>query len=370
MLKIRDILVNEEEEATRSVSMALTCAGISVQRRVSFGNQADAVEHGTFFTTTLGLLFALVVMCQGDLPRPSGAGSSDDEMETDDAEQRVQAIAAWENSTLEATMRESSGPASSSWGVVLRHPGSLCQACLRTAQARCHEMNLAELANMGAMFFRQSSMAMVASLLNTVPIQNGPAPPQNDFLTLGNLDFLAQANNNQEENLQSVADCADSEAGQTCLRDLVLSFKLPRSVVGVRRTSLLGREANKEATTNYSETLGGAHDCAMRGAPWTYAKDTDETHKMCALLSGLAVQMFKHNQSPRKDDMFYGRVDLPFLETTSPPPGVTRLALIEHTHEWIVYHLTDRQVPVVQLRQQGFEGLKNAVLLFSSKLSV
>jgi len=79
--------------------------------------------------------------------------------------------------------------------------------------------------------------------------------------------------------------------------------------------------------------------------------------------------MYKHAQSPRKDDLFYGQVDLPFLETAAPPPFTTRLALIEHTHEWIVYHLTDRQQPVVQLRQQGFEGLKNAVLLFGSKLS-
>lgn len=140
-------------------------------------------------------------------------------------------------------------------------------------------------------------------------------------------------------------------------------------MVRVRRTSLLSRESNKEATEEYSEILGGAHDCAMRGAPWTYAKDKDTTHRSCALLSGLAVQMFKHAQSPRKDDMFYGRVDLPFLETTTPPPYVSRLALIEHSNEWVVYHITDKQQPVVQLRQQGFEGLKQAVLLFRNKLS-
>jgi len=86
---------------------------------------------------------------------------------------------------------------------------------LQTAATRSHLMTLAELANMGAIFFRQSSQAFVASLLNSIPIAGEPAPTQKDFLTLGNVDFLAQANINQEENLKAVADCADSEAGQT-----------------------------------------------------------------------------------------------------------------------------------------------------------
>jgi hypothetical protein len=369
MLKIRDILANEEEEPTREVKMALTCAGISVQRRVAFGTAPDDVDHGTFFVTTLALLYVLVVMCSGTVPRPSGAGSSDDDSMDVDQDDRHKAVATWEAGTLEAAMRAADGDESSSWGATLRHPGTLCQACLQTTAARSHQMTLGELANMGALFFRQSSQAFVASLLGTIAPREEAAPTSNSFLTLGALDLVAMANNNQEENLQSVADCGDSEAGQTVLRDLILSFKLPRSVVGVRRTSLLTREANKEATTNYSKTLGDAHDAAMHGTPWTYEKDTDITHKVCALLSGLAVQMFKHAQAPRKDDMFYGRVDLPFLETTAPPPMTTRLALIEHTHEWVVYYLTDKQQPIVLLRQQGFEGLKNAILLFRSKLS-
>ena len=369
MLKIRDILVNEEDTPTREVKMALTCAGISVQRRVAFGSSPDDVDHGTFFVTTLALLFALVVMCQTDMPRPSGAGNSDDDMEVEKEDERAKAIAAWEDTTLETAVRAAEGEETSSLVSSLRHPGMLCQACLQTAAQRSHSMGMAELANMGALFFRQSAQALMASLLDGAGVAGTPAPASDSFMTLGSLDFMAQVNNNLDENLQAVADCADSEAGQTCLRDLILSFKLPRSVVGVRRTSLLTRESNKMATEQYSDTLGAAHDCAMRGAPWTYEKDDDVTHKMCTLLSGLAVQMYKHAQSPRKDDMFYGRVDLPFLETTTPAPFVTRLALIEHTHEWVVFHVDAQQRPVVQLRQHGFEGLQQAVLLFRSKLS-
>ena len=153
------------------------------------------------------------------------------------------------------------------------------------------------------------------------------------------------------------------------LRDLILSFKLPRSVVGVRRTSLLGRQSNKVATEKHTDILGGAHDAAMRGAKWSFEKDEDQTHKMCAILAGLAVMMCKHSQSIRKDDMFYGRVDLPFLETTRPPAHVQRLALIEHSHEWVVYTLDSRGCPLVTMRQRGYQGLLQASVLFASRLN-
>ena len=148
------------------------------------------------------------------------------------------------------------------------------------------------------------------------------------------------------------------------LRDLILSFKLPRSVVRVRRTCLLSRESNKVATEKHSDILGAAHDAAMRGARWSFANDADETHKMCSILAGLAVMACKDSQSVRKDDMFNGRVSLPFLETTPPGPGVSRLALIEHTNEWVCYSLSQNGTPKVQLRERGLSGLCNAAVVF------
>jgi len=75
----------------------------------------------------------------------------------------------------------------------------------------------------------------------------------------------------------------------------------------------------------------------MRGARWTYDNDADEIHKICALLAGIAVMQCRDAQSVRKDDIFGGRVSLPFLETFPPEPGTTRLALLESTDEWVVY---------------------------------
>lgn len=371
MLRMRDVLLAADEPPPGDVKMAITCAGIAVQRRLAV--DALMAAEAEQFRTTLALLFVLVLLCNGDPPRPSGAGCSDDGMDCDtngedsetDREEAI-AIAAWESSSFASELASADGSAADGWTAALRTPGSLCQSCLTTAARRSHELNMAELANMGALFFRTSARAMASALFDQVgrPSSDGEA-----FLTLDTVGFMAAANNSLDERLLSIVDSAESEAGQTALRDIILSFKLPRSVVGVRRTCLLGRESNKIATEKHSQTLGGAHDAAMRGARWTFEKDDDPIHKTSALLSGLAIMLCTNAQSVRKDDMFQGRVDLPFLETTCPPAYVQRLALIEHTHEWVVYHLDGKGQPRVSLRQQGYPGLLQACVLFASKIN-
>ena len=152
------------------------------------------------------------------------------------------------------------------------------------------------------------------------------------------------------------------------LRDLILSFKLPRAVVGVRRTCLLSRESNLIASEQHATTLGAAHDAAMRGARWTWEKDEDPVHKMCALLAGLAVQMCDHSQSIRKDDMFKGRVLLPFLETRPAASRLPRMQLLEHSHEWVVYTLDHRGRAKVRLRQAGYDGMVQCVLAIAGTM--
>ena len=96
-------------------------------------------------------------------------------------------------------------------------------------------------------------------------------------------------------------------------RDLLMSFLLPRSVVGVRRTSLLGREANTLATQQHSSVLGTCHDCAMRGCLWSWRNEDDPLVKICALLAGICISMVSDSQAIRKSPMFGGRISLPFL---------------------------------------------------------
>jgi len=338
-----------------SVGMALTCAGIAVQRRIAIGPEhTDAYAQ---LHTTLALLFVLVVLAaEAAAVLPTG---------DDSAERAEDVVSAWEGATLIEQLRSAeSDAATSSWARVLRDPGALCVSLVAAARQRGAEATLPRLASQGALFFRASSSAMAARLLD----QEGPPVDGNSFLTLDAVSFVNQANGLRGERLSGIADCAESEAGQTVLRDIILSFKLPRAVVGVRRTCLLSRESNAIATERYSEILGNAHDAAMRGAKWSWEKDKDEVHQMCALLAGLAVQLCTNAQSVRKDDMFNGRVQLPFLETHPVESGVTRMALVEHSHEWVVYSTNAKGQPMVKLRQAGFDGMVAAALLFVGTL--
>jgi hypothetical protein len=360
MLNLRDLMVNGLH-VDRDVAACLTCAGIAVHRRILIGpEQLGAAQH---VQTTQALLFVLVVLASvGNEASPAGEDLSKVR------DEYLMNLSAWESNSLWEQIRSADDDvATSSWARALREPGTICQAILKIVRTRVKEPSLEELSQYGGTFFRASAAAMAVALLDSVaPVFDG-----NDFLTLDAVAFVHQVPENalRVERLQGIADCAESEAGQTVLRDLILSFKLPRKVVGVRRTALLGRESNRIATESHHIILSAAHDCAMRGARWTWDKDEDPLHKMCALLAGLAVQSFDSAQSVRKDDMYKGRVQLPFLETLTVEPSVQRLALLEHSHEWVVYSMNTGAQPVVRLRQAGFEGLAAAVLLFSSTMS-
>jgi len=230
MLAMRDALLAGEEPAP-AVRMALTCAGVALRRRVAFGDTGVVGELQNF-TTTMALLFVLVVLCSGDSqrsptpptppPRPSGDGDGDGKDEDEGGGEggeggaerdEAMAIAGWQNSTLESEIRAADGAATDGWSAALRSPGALCQACLRDATRRSNAMSLDELSSVGGLFFRASASAMAISMLDGA---GRPAGGDADaFLSLDAMAFVAQANNNLDERLLSVADCAESESGQT-----------------------------------------------------------------------------------------------------------------------------------------------------------
>ena len=109
----------------------------------------------------------------------------------------------------------------------------------------------------------------------------------------------------------------------------------------------------------------------MRGAEWSWSDDPKEVHKMCALLAGLCILLGGRSGSAdlvRKNDAFRGRVQLPFLETMTPAPGLKRLGLIPHRNEWLVYTVDKKQRVKVNMKSSGFEGLCEAVLMITSDL--
>ena len=380
MLRLRDAIAKGGATSpSHHARMCLTCAGIVVQRRLAFSNFGFGEE--VTLKTTLALLFTLLIMLGDGAGGADGADGADGageptpksdnatpEAEATDAcveidaeAERAVSIAAWLNSSYADEMQ----CASSSLTAALNSPTALCRLVLLEATTRAKELTISELAHLGALFFRASSAVLTNSLLSGSE-QSNTTP--DTFLTLDAVSVLTEVNGNTEERLCGIADCAESEAGQSILRDLILSFKLPRAVTGVRRTSLLSRETNKLATSDYAAQLGSAHDAAMRGARFCYEKDDDEIHKICAILAGVAVSMCTDASSIRKHDMFAGRVSFPFLETATPPPGVVRFAFVEHEYTSFVYEVATSGRVKVHGRWTGIDGFFHAILFFSSKI--
>lgn len=396
MVELRDVLISRRVNSEQEVRMLLLYAGISVQRRMALGAEG---EEASDLQVSLALLLMLQVLCDQQArhatPSPTRTGGGtppvamspslvanplgpreEGDMDEEpvlaapqpDSRHDEETLAKWHSTTLKEVMQSVEIDSDDSWAAVLRiTPASVCRACVAEAP-KLGSSSLGRLAQLAHTFFRCSAFTLQYSMLES---QQPKDDSSRSFLTLGMAGVMMAANDDlREAKLQAIVDSAESEAGQQTMRDIILSFTLPQGVVGVRRTPLLGREANRIATEQHTEILGAAHECAMRGAEWTWKEDKEEVHKMSALLAGLCIQMAGRGGTAdaiRKSDAFQGRVQLPFLETRSPPPGVSRLGFVPHNNEWVVYSVDRKGKPSVQLKHNGFEGLCLAALAVISK---
>jgi len=226
---------------------------------------------------------------------------------------------------------------------VLQHMAHLLQSNASTEHER-----LADL------FFRTSAACMAQNLL----------------LAYGTSDFVslkATADHSvpRAKRLLSIAQAGESEAGQSVLRDILLSFLLPSGIIGVRRNLLLSRAASTAAGVDYADEVNQAHSVAMAGCEFIWQHGTDPLERACALLAGAAVLITKGGEDPiRKQDAFVGRVSLPFFETKPPASGVKRLALLADQRRWVLYKVDKKNRPQVLCNLSGFEGLCDCLLEF------
>lgn len=373
MLKARDIMVRGAEVSQNSKT-CIVCSGVACMKRIHSGVESD--ESMKLLNTTVTLLFTLLVICESstDLEEDMYEEPEDD-MDTESAKlhrKRIerddeQLIAAWMCTSLADIVLNRDDAHASSWGQLMRSDISVSRAALREARyvGESHPMEtLAKLANV---FFRCSSSAMVSSMMATATATGGNS---SSFLTLDTVGMMNDANNLHGDKLASIVDSAESEAGQAVFRDLILSFKLPQHVVGVRRVLMLSREANASATKDYTEILNSAHDAAMRGANWSWEQDPDPVHKMCALLAGLAIVLAKTPENIRKGDAFAGRVLMPFIECSPPRAGVMRMALVPSSAEWTVFSTNESGKVRVRCSDTGFDGMCSSTLLFCKSVNV
>ena len=360
-------------DVSQTSRTALICCGIACMRRVYAEVESD--EGVGLLHTTMGLLFTLLVLSNASV----SMREPDEYEELTDAQkalpvpprpQRIlrddeHLLAAWGAACLADAVVEREAAHASSWAAVLRSDANVAAAALREAQYLPDGLECVDrLRELALIFFRSSAAAMAASLMaNTQPTSGGR------FVSLNAVGSLNRANNHPDQNLASIVDAAESEAGQAAVRDMILSFKLPSRVVGMRRTLLLSREINACATKSYTETLNAAHDAAMRGSNWSWASDSDPIHKISAVLAGLAVILAQTSDNVRKGDAFMGRVTLPFIECKPPDSqNAPKLGLLPQSGEWIVYKVSKAGQPTVMCRATGFHGFCECALLFSSSI--
>lgn len=374
MLKARDLLVRGTSMSQNSRT-CIVCCGVAVMRRIYADVESD--ENTRLLKTTMTLLFTLLVISEGNSSESDidccemeqeGEGEGE-EMDTDGEKKPIvqklredeQLLASWMTSSLSDIVVRSETHASS-WDQLLRSESTVSRAALREGRYVKQEGAIQSLARLANVFFRCSAAAMVASMVTTA---SATGHGGDSFLTLDTLGVMNDMNNLHGEKLASIVDAAESEAGQSVLRDFILSFKLPQEVVGMRRVLMLSREANAQATKNYTEVLNSAHEAAMRGANWSWENDPDPVHKMSALLAGFAIILAKTPDAIRKGDAFMGRVVLPFIECAPPAPGTSRLGLIPSTGEWTVFTVSDSGKVRVQCSASGFDGMCSSAMAFS-----
>ena len=331
-LKLR---LEASDELAKDVAQVLVSAGAIVSRAVTFAkNDDDANDLGI----TLSLLFGLVILC-----RTCPAARNEEELEG------LKATLTAYDAFCIAGDREGYVPHHVAAGALLRQ-WSTTDGVAPTAIAR----------HAAQRFFRSTSAAMFLSKI----LEAADDDEEEDdamFCSLSVGAVLEEANPEmKEKRLQGIVDGADSEVGQSVLRDMILSFLLPRELLGTRKTLLLTREASKRAGVEHGLLLSQAHDAAMRGAPWSYSDDENEIHKICALLAGLAMlQLAKaKNADVRLATPFDGLVQIGFLELT-PCVHKKRLVYDEEVDTWRVY---SRDPLTIHARGAGLEGLKTCVL--------
>jgi hypothetical protein len=389
MIQMRDLLLDPYVKVPREARMMLLYSGVDVHRRMAL--TTDEQERADLRMTTC-LLFTLQVLCdqrercvgiaagtpspslepamQAPSPGPPPAGEGEVQDAGADAGEDAQprmrknalTLQRWNDTSLEVAMQRVRNQGDDGWDVVLRTtPSTVCRACLEEAPLMPASKGMDGLFNMADLFFSCSAAALQQSMLDAREPEEAPS----SFLTLGSADFLTSANHDlQNQRLAALASGAESEIGQAVLRDMILSFTLPPRVLGRRRHALLTREANAKAAENFTAVVNAAHEAAMRGADWSWAEDTNEVHRMCALLAGLCMLTTGRGDKDaiRKNDAFRGRVQLPFLQTRSPAPGVSRLGYVPHMDQWMIYTVGRNGLPKVELKHMGFDGLCLAAL--------
>lgn len=395
--EIKGLLMQPDvPKPTKQDQLALVCLGIAIHRRHALaGEDSLDAEVISIYKTTSVLIFTLLSICDILLRQPGESPPSieDAEVVISDA----QAHSLWslirdpkdvqKPAPTSKRRRRVEGAASSSEAsydtgadadadvddesvqddsdespdllpvnVLIPTPGQVSLAAMALASALVRQDVLASLERCAALFYRSSSNEMAFQMLS--------CEKNVDFCTLAATSLAMMETKVRNEKLESIADAAESEAGQQVHRDLMLSFSVPLSELGVRRGLLISRATSTLCGIDHPELTQRSHEVAMAGTGWTWRNSKNQIERLTALLSGVAILTTKAKEDPlRKGIAFGGRLQVPFLETPSPSSRrALRLTLVPHTRRWVLYHLDSSGLPAVLYSQRGLEGACNGIL--------
>ena len=122
------------------------------------------------------------------------------------------------------------------------------------------------------------------------------------------------------------------------------------------------------AIQTHLDMVTEAHTMAQRGVESVYESAQDETTKVAAVLSALAVALAKSEADVRRGDAFMGRVQLPFLATRARPGVESVLMYSEDCDAWCMLRRSAGGVAVASKRH-GVAGLEALVVRMSLERS-
>lgn len=370
LCQIRDAIA-KGEEVDRKSAMALLCCGISMYRRYTLADREeedeDCEETNALIKQSAVLIFVLLAAIEAsrgervdvDAARAvvaaANAATLARVLHAPSRKRKTAADAPPSPPTSPPTPSAGEADQAGAWAEALAvSSGELTMSVLRFVSHSIGKTATTDHELLADLFFRNSASCMAHRIL----LKGGTE----DFVSLR---VTATNPIPRDLRLLAIAQAGESEAGQSCLRDFMLSFLLPSSVVGVRRNLLMSRAASTAAGTDHAASVNTGHSVAMAGTEYIWQHSVDPLERACALLAGAAVLTTRGGDDPiRKQDAFLGRVSLPFFETTPPPPGSKRLALIPDQRRWVLYKIGKDNAPTVLCNLRGFEGLCDCLLEF------
>lgn len=265
LCKLQDAIL-AGEEVSKKAAEGMLCAGIKLYRRHTLGDreeeEEDSSETNGLIKQSATLIFVLLAAVQGRITDPADLASAQGVVTTANEatlrhvlriprrKRKAGAGATGEGEGEEAEGEESEEAAA--WARVLAvSSGELSMCVLRYVSRTIRRTEATDHAQLADLFFRNSAACMAQKLL----LRNGGQ----DFVSLRS---TSSSDVPRAKRLLSIAQAGESEAGQSILRDLLLSFLLPARIIGVRRTLLMSRAASTAAGIDYADAVNTAHSVA------------------------------------------------------------------------------------------------------------